>query len=261
MPGDNAGLGAQIDTHSAPLDMGSFETFMAHPSIAKYVSKYERTAPFAARALEVIDRDMKSLNEEYYKSHSRVLFTVLEPRVKSKKSFFEKFYAETLDNSTHRGISSEMLDEYFLGIHDIAGIRFACPYFDEVKSAVSDFLRPRLKQLNYAVDLTQEGLLDRDYLDDGDKAGYRSYHFFVKVPTPVDIWGETKPCLVEVQGRSELQHVWAVKSHDLLYKNDKDRCPIKPEIRDDMKQISHNLRSADHFLTRIRDAVRGEGIQ
>src|SRR5207253_3831744 len=59
---------------------------------------------------------------------------------------------------------------------------------------------------------------DLDYLEWGSDVGYRSYHFFVKVPTPVNIYGDLEMRVCEVQARTELQHVWAVKSHDLLYK-------------------------------------------
>jgi hypothetical protein len=41
-------------------------------------------------------------------------------------------------------------------------------------------------------DLSSVGLGDKNYLDKGDSKGYRSYHFFLKVPTPVDIYGTTK---------------------------------------------------------------------
>jgi ppGpp synthetase/RelA/SpoT-type nucleotidyltranferase len=64
--------------------------------------------------------------------------------------------------------------------------------------------------------------------------------------------------ICEVQGRSELQHVWAVKSHDLLYKPDDGWLKPDAETLKDMQELSNSLRSVDHFLCRIRKRVRGK---
>ena len=111
--------------------------------------------------------------------------------------------------------------------------------------------------IGYATELDGDRYGDKDYLEDGDLFGYRSYHLFLKVPAIVDIYGNTDSVLCEVQARSELQHVWAVKSHDLLYKADGCIEEIE-QYRDDMRELSHHLKVADHFLDRIRSRINSE---
>lgn len=78
------------------------------------------------------------------------------------------------------------------------------------------------------------------------------------MPTQVDIYGTAKAVICEVQGRSELQHVWAVKSHDLLYKSEDGWLKPNAETLKDMQELSNSLRSVDHFLCRIRKRIRGK---
>jgi ppGpp synthetase/RelA/SpoT-type nucleotidyltranferase len=125
-----------------------------------------------------------------------------------------------------------------------------------VRAAIEDLIRPKLRELGYATNLDEGGFPSKDYLDHGDEFGYRSYHFFVKVPTPIDIYGNVELCLCEIQARTELQHMWAVKSHDLLYKPQGQWELSDKHVLEDMKQVSNSLRAADQFLVSIRDRTR-----
>ena len=62
----------------------------------------------------------------------------------------------------------------------------------------------------------------------------------------------------ELQARTELQHVWAVKSHDLLYKPGFGWQHSDNHVVKDMREVSHSLKAADQWLMSIRDRVRGE---
>jgi ppGpp synthetase/RelA/SpoT-type nucleotidyltranferase len=128
-------------------------------------------------------------------------------------------------------------------------------YLDEVRPAITDLIRPGLAKLGYATQLKAAGLRDKDFLDTGNEHGYRSYHFHVKVPTPIDIFGNTKLCLCEIQAKSELQHVWAAKSHDLLYKPEEGWQFGDPHVEGDMRAVSDSLRAADQHLVSIRDRI------
>ncbi|MEW6214747.1 MAG: hypothetical protein AB1478_06010, partial [Nitrospirota bacterium] len=97
---------------------------------------------------------------------------------------------------------------------------------------------------------------DKNMLDYGDELGYRSYHFFVKIPTIIDIFGGIEHFICEVQGRSELQHIWAVRSHDLLYKHGEGWNIPDEQAIEDMRQLSNTLRAADQFFVSIRDRIR-----
>lgn len=124
-------------------------------------------------------------------------------------------------------------------------------------STVETLVRPRLAGFGYATLLSVASLRDKSFLDAGDAFGYRSYHFYVKVPTDIDIYGNSQLCLCEVQARSELQHVWAVKSHELLYKAEEGWQLDDQHVVEDMRQVSNSLRAADQHLVSIRDRVRG----
>ena len=151
------------------------------------------------------------------------------------------------EDSEAKGFTRENLKKLYAEVRDLAGIRFSCPYFDEVRESISTYVRPRLSELGHATNLVA-ALPDKDYLEHGDDHGYRSYHFFVNVSTPTDIFGGRELCLCEVQARTELQHVWAVKSHDLLYKPDSGWYYSDAHVIEDMKQLSNSLRAADNDL-------------
>ncbi|MCH8807370.1 MAG: hypothetical protein IH986_14980, partial [Planctomycetes bacterium] len=203
--------------------------------------------------------DLERLNGSYRKKHGRVAFTSIDGRAKTEHSSFKKLYKLASSRPPSTAITKDTLTELHSRIRDVAGVRFSCPYYDEVRSAINAIIRPHLANLGYASDLQAEpGCSDKNYLDQGDDTGYRSYHFFVRIPTPVDIYGESELCLCEVQARTELQHIWAVKSHDLLYKPDNGWSFGDPHVMEDMRQLSNNLRAADQALISIRDRTRGE---
>ncbi len=204
-------------------------------------------------------KDLKRINEDYLNQNNRVVFTSIEGRVKSEISFFKKLYKICIENGKTQGVTPSLLNDYYNEIKDLAGVRFSCPYYDEVKSSINTQVRSKLNILGYATDLnSRNACQDKDYLDTGDEHGYRSYHFYVDTPTIVDIFNRVKLCMCEVQARTELQHIWAVKSHDLLYKNEDGWKIDDKNVVEDMRQISNSLRAADQFLMSVRDRVNGE---
>ena len=240
------------------INLATYETFLQHAWISSLVSKYDRDSIIAKNAIYTLIKDFEQINEEYAEQHGRVLFTTVEGRVKEHHSFFKKFYQICCDYGNSKGITKSNLDDFYSDVNDLAGVRFSCPYYDDVINAIENTIRPKLNELGYATNLDVENLKDKDYLDLGNDIGYRSYHFFLKIPTQIDIFGETTLQLCEVQGRTELQHVWAVKSHDLLYKPKNGWVPFDDNVKADMKQLSNSLRAADQFIISIRDRVREE---
>jgi ppGpp synthetase/RelA/SpoT-type nucleotidyltranferase len=213
----------------------------------------------ASEAVVRLVEDLEGLNEQHLAMHQRVAFTAVQGRVKQEDSFLKKLLRSCRDLGQAKGISQATLDAAFSGIKDLAGVRFSCPYFDEVVPAVNDLVRPKLATIGYGTDLQSEaGYEDKDYLENGDAFGYRSYHFYVRIPTVVDIYGTVELCLCEIQARTELQHVWADKSHDLLYKPATGWDAPDDQVVALMKQVSHNLRTVDEVLVDIRRRVREE---
>lgn len=243
----------------APISLETYDGFIAHPRILSLQSEYAKDSTRARFAVAQVVNDLETINEKYFDKYDRVAFTTIEGRVKTEDSFFRKLYKICCTKAPKQGLTAPKIQAFYFEIKDLCGIRFSCPYFDEVELSIEKLVRPRLSVLGYATDLQGEiGLSDKNYLEAGDELGYRSYHFFISVPTVIDIFGNTELCLCEVQARTELQHVWAVKSHDLLYKPKVGWDFGDDHITDDMKHLSHNLRFADEILVSIRDRTRGK---
>lgn len=243
------------------IDLKDFAIFASHDWVQPLIGLYKRSATLAEYARIKVLRDLAHLNEETLKNSGRVAFTTIEGRIKEQPSFFRKLHKLCVENAKAKGVTPATLKDHYDSIRDLCGVRFSCPYFDEVQPAIK-VIRERLSNLGYATDLsTNPKLEDKDYLENGDAAGYRSYHFYIEVPTPVDIYGNVEVCLCEVQARTELQHIWAVKSHDLLYKPAEGRWSgilADKEVLADMKHLSNSLRSADQSLISIRNRANPE---
>jgi ppGpp synthetase/RelA/SpoT-type nucleotidyltranferase len=237
-----------------------FEAFKIHAMVSPFRDRYQRDATLADYAIGRLIEDMETLNAEHIAEHGRVAFTAVQGRVKGEDSFLQKLQRSCRELVQARGISQATLDEAYGAVKDLAGVRFSCPYFDEIVPAIDGLIRPRLGAAGYGTDLRGEATYqDKDYLESGDPFGYRSYHFFMRVPTVVDIFGRVEPCLCEVQARTELQHVWADKSHDLLYKPAGGWDMGDNQVIALMKRVSDNLRVVDAYLVDIRQRVRGGG--
>lgn len=236
------------------INLSSFEEFSSHAWVIALQPKIDEDTRLGDSARRRLLNNLEEINDEYFVINSRAAFVTIEGRVKTPESILRKLYADCLEYSNKNGITQDSIKILYEGISDICGVRFSCPYYDEVTKFIRELVRPKLSQLGYATDL--EDHPDKDMLDEGDKNGYRSYHFFVKVPAPVDIFDNTKLALCEIQVRTELQHVWAVKSHDLLYKPKEGWDLSDLHVINDMKAVSMSLRAADQHLTSIRDRVK-----
>ncbi len=217
------------------LTLESFEEFCAHPWIQDLIPRYNKDAILAKHAVVRLTSDLHDINA-YAAGHGHFGFTSVEGRVKTEASFFHKLYFRAQEAARSQGLTQGSLKRLYRGIRDLSGVRLSCPYLDEVKATVEELVRPRLARLGYAISLKGAPFRDQDFLDMGNEHGYRSYHFYLQVPTNVDIYGNSKLCLCEVQAQSELQHVWALKSHDLLYKPGAGWQLTDQHVQEDMRQ-------------------------
>jgi len=176
------------------------------------------------------------------------LFTAVQGRAKTERSFFKKLYRSCLkiDN-----LNLDTVLALYNEIQDAAGVRFAFPYYHDVFQILHEYVYPQFKNLGYVVNLSPE---NQNYFDKGDDLGRRYYLFFVKVPVPFDIFGNLELVRAEVEVRTEFQHVWASMMHDLI--NTTDLGELRNDIVEDMRRISENLRSADYFLSNIYNKIK-----
>jgi ppGpp synthetase/RelA/SpoT-type nucleotidyltranferase len=239
------------------LDLASFDVFILHPWVKNVIETiYEKKHLLSEYAITRMVNDLKEIDKKFRDENGYGIFTSVEGRAKDKNSYLGKLYRLCKEEKGKNGCDQKSIISKANNIKDLCGVRFSCPYFDGIEPAIA-LCREKLALLGYATDLKSDTKLsDKNYLEIGDDKGYRSYHWYVRIPTVIDIWGKTEFCLCEVQARSELQHVWAVKSHDIFYKKESSLVFSDIHVLTDMKHISDNLRSADQYLISVRDRVK-----
>ncbi|MEO5357862.1 MAG: hypothetical protein H7844_11250 [Nitrospirae bacterium YQR-1] len=221
----------------------------------------------ARDAQEKLTNDLNDLN----KTTDNKLFTrAVEGRAKDKESLFKKLFKKVKEQSKTEGLTYELLKNCYLDIKDKAGVRFACHYSDQIEHTIETFIRPHLNGLGYAAELRKNGYEDENYLAgkhaiDGKnlssgRTGYRAYHFFVGVVLDTMVYDDRKEIFIcEVQGRSSLQDVWGIISHELIYKQfdgwEVDDEKTKERIGNLMNKISDSLDATDSFLIEVRNQV------
>lgn len=224
----------------------SFADFRGRTIIKELLQKYDKNLSFYRFVCLRICRDL-SMNPEVLG-----LFTSIEGRIKSKDSLLKKLYGNVKEAvSKGQDFSDLCIQNVSEQVLDISGVRLACKYVDEIKEIVGK-IRKSLDTGGYEVDLQSRGEIykDKNYLIEPDPdTGYRGYHFFVQVSLdPLILGMEGKVC--EVQIRSELQNVWAKRSHELLYKKHGRVPETKLEY---MKNLSKLISGVDDFLISIRN--------
>lgn len=244
-----------IHNPSSTISIETFDKFLNNPGVTKLIEDYrEKYCPIYASVISQILYDLNVLNETFLELNRHKLFAAFESRLKNENSTFKKLYGIVQDKSSVKGISNKLIENCFKGIKDIAGVRFYCRYFDDVRRAVKEVKDYLIKKGYGRLDN-----LDKDLLDNGDPENkYRSYHFYMNVPIQLDIFGKTSSFICEIQARTELQHVWAVISHELFYEDEKNKSGFyfPSDAKEDMKAISDSLHSADIHLKNIRERVK-----
>jgi putative GTP pyrophosphokinase len=147
--------------------------------------------------------------------------------------------------SLHDKIARKGYESPLSQVKDFCGLRIVTYYEDEV-TKIADFL-------------SSEFVVDSDH--SGDKRselgvgefGYRTYNLVVclgEQRSGLVEWSPFAGIPVEIQIRSSLQHVWAMSSHNLDYKNPKEL----PEVyRRKLFRLGALLELADEEFISIRD--------
>ena len=147
--------------------------------------------------------------------------------------------------SLHDKIARKGYESPLSQVKDFCGLRIITYYEDEV-AKIADFL-------------SSEFVVDSDH--SGDKRselgvgefGYRTYNLVVCLGEQRSGLAEWSPFLgipVEIQIRSSLQHVWAMSSHNLDYKNPKE---LPEAYRRKLFRLGALLELADEEFISIRD--------
>lgn len=150
-------------------------------------------------AIKEIGTKLENLDDEYSIAHQHNPIHLIEERIKSPSSLFEKLTRKGWD-FTIESINKNVLD--------IAGIRVITNYLDDIYQVVQTLIQQDDIKL----------LQRKDYINHPKPNGYRSVHIVVTVP--VFLADNThKEIPVEVQVRTIGMDMWSSLEHKLHYKN------------------------------------------
>jgi putative GTP pyrophosphokinase len=154
-------------------------------------------------------------------------------------------------------VSEDIIEEAYKNIRDVVGLRAVCQYMSEIKTLADIvFFNFLPKERNY-IDLQQMDSAKfepKDYIKNPDESGYRGFHLYLGIPTEIDIYGrETEMVICEIQIKTELQHLWSSRSHDLIFKP--RGIEISCNSRESMRKIGSFLDGADWFLEDLKNRV------
>jgi putative GTP pyrophosphokinase len=192
-----------------------------------------RTDRYQAAA-ELVAAHLRHALRASLRMHPNVVPTRVSWRVKSPGSTLKKLRALQLPGSS-------TISEVERRIDDLAGARIVCDYLPDVET-----IRGYLQQHSAFTVLRSK---TRDYIAH-PKDGYRAVHMVARVPTG---FGQTK---CEIQIRTMLQHAWAEKTHDLLYKLGRSKLAnIPAQIRNLTRIQSDLLANADEMALQLSQAI------
>jgi len=196
----------------------------------------ERSAKFEAAA-EIVAVHLRHVLRRSRLLDPQVVPTRISNRVKTVKSIFRKISQRKRD-----GLPLNTVRHVENHINDLAGARVVCDYLSDVAFIHAYLQRhPAFKVLPTKT---------KDYIAHPED-GYRGVHLVVQVQTS---FGRAK---CEIQLRTMLQHAWAEKNHDLLYKLGSTEVRRVPkQIRVLMEKQSDLLYNLDEMALEIADAVR-----
>lgn len=158
----------------------------------------EQSAKFEAAA-EIVAVHLRHVLRRSRLVAPQVVPTRVSSRVKTIRSIFRKIAREKLD-----GRRLKRVRDVENHINDLAGARVVCDYLSDVAFIHAYLQRhPAFKVLPKKT---------KDYIAH-PMDGYRGVHLVVKIQTS---FGRAR---CEIQLRTMLQHAWAEKSHDLIYKH------------------------------------------
>jgi ppGpp synthetase/RelA/SpoT-type nucleotidyltranferase len=235
------------------VNISNLQGFLRAKPVESLIRLYEdKYLPLSRAALLKIYNDVGNYNGELG------YFNLIQGRIKSKNSLFNKIFLDIKRRNEGKvQVSEDIVEETYKNVKDVVGLRAVCQYMSEIK-ALADivFFNFLPKEHNY-IDLQQmEGAKfePKDYVKNPDDSGYRGFHLYLGIPTEIDIYGrETEIVTCEIQIKTELQHIWSSRSHDLIFK------PRGVEIscndRGSMKRIGGFLDGADWFLEDIKNRV------
>jgi ppGpp synthetase/RelA/SpoT-type nucleotidyltranferase len=204
-------------------------------------SLIERSVKFEAAA-EILAAHLRHVLRRSKLVDPQVVPTRVSSRAKTLKSTLRKIGQIRKRKTKGKRVELKTPHNVETHINDLAAARLVCDYLSDI-AFIHGYLQrhPAFKILHSKTE---------DYIAH-PKEGYRGVHLVVEMQTS---FGRAR---CEVQLRTMLQHAWAEKSHDLLYKLRKTELERVPkQIRTLMIHQSNLLHDMDTMALEVADAVR-----
>ena len=169
-----------------------------------------------------------SSNEQFQKNNP---VEHVKTRIKSPENIANKLIRLDLD------VTAENAKKV---LTDIAGIRIICSYAKDIF-----FLVDLLKTLPET-----QVLIEKDYVSNPKKSGYRCYHVIMEVP--VFTSGKKELVPVEVQLRTAAMDFWATLEHKVRYKYNEF---IPKHLSDELSICAEKIAELDNRMFLIHDII------
>lgn len=192
--------------------------------------KFEAAAEILAVHLRHVLRQSRLVGPE-------VVSTRVSSRVKTIESTLRK-----IARKRRQGFNLKTIRDVENHINDLAGARLVCDYLTDI-TFIHGYLQrhPAFKVLPKKTE---------DYIAK-PKNGYRGVHLVVELETS---FGRAR---CEVQLRTMLQHAWAEKAHDLVYKLEETKLQRVPkQIKAIMEEQSDLLYNIDRMALEVARLVQ-----
>lgn len=180
-------------------------------------------------AVEELTLKFNHIIKEY---HEAGIYSPIEEvcgRVKTISSILEK--------AQRKDIAIEDIETQ---LQDIAGIRLICQFVEDIYEIV-EIIKKRSDM---------KVLLEKDYIKNQKKSGYRSYHVIVEYTVETIQGKKTIP--VEIQIRTLGMNFWATIEHSLQYKYSQN---IPEHIRKRLNAASAAIISLDEEMSAIHGEI------
>lgn len=171
--------------------------------------------------------------EELEKSFNREILSSLSGRVKT---------AESIERKLEKKGCAVNLEMARAKLNDIAGVRAACFFLDDVYE-----LAKRLKR--------QDGfrvIKEKNYIENPKASGYKSLHLIVEVLVNMPDVKEKEPIRVELQLRTLAMDFWARLDHRLCYKKD---LKAAKNVQRDLRKYAEIIARVDIQMLSLRKRI------
>ncbi len=182
------------------------------------------------QAVEELKIKLKGIRKQYRQEGRHAPIEFITGRVKTPESILEKMEVRNIPE-----------EEFLEGVQDVAGLRIMCQFVEDIYEVVR--LLHQRNDFNI--------LIERDYIHNKKKSGYRSYHIVLEYPVQ-RIEGEQK-ILVEIQIRTLAMNFWATIEHSLNYKY-KGEYP--EEIHERLERAAEAAFLLDEEMSQIREEIQ-----